>query len=154
MTDNIAPAPGAQPPVKKSGFLKFLVIGGIGCLLVVLLLGGGCIGALFMGLKASKNHPVYIQSIKAVQDNPEAQKLLGTPIEGGTPTSFNFSTNTSGQTGSVTYSVTGPNGSGEVKVAGQAAGANWQFATMTLTVNGQTIDLLAKSEPPAEAPEK
>ncbi|MCW8133290.1 MAG: hypothetical protein KIS92_23300 [Planctomycetota bacterium] len=152
MTSDVAPGPGAQPPAKKSNLFKFLLIGGAGCLLVVLLLGGGCIGAIFYGFAAAKQHPVYVQSLKAVQDNPEAQKLLGTPIEGGTPTQFSFHADaSSGQTGSATYSVTGPNGSGQVQVAGKTVNGAWQYTNMTLSANGQTIDLLAKPAPPAEA---
>lgn len=158
MTANVEPSPGVQPPQpKKSGVLKWILIGGAGCALVIFLLAGGCIGAIFWGFAQAKKEPVYVQSLQKVQADPRAATALGSPIEGATPTHFNFNTTNSSETASVVYAVTGPKGSGSVSAdAYKDLNNKWTFKSLTFTANGQTIDLLGSASGPSlpvEAPD-
>lgn len=151
MTANVEPSPGALPPQpKKSGVLKWILIGGAGCALVLFLLAGGCVGAIFWGFAQAKKQPVYIQSLQKVQSDPKAVAALGTP------TQFNFNTTNSSETASVVYEVTGPKGAGTVSAdAYKDQNNKWIFKRLILTAKGETIDLLDTfgGTLPAEDPE-
>lgn len=135
------------PAPKKSGAFKWLLIGGVGCLLVMLLLGGGCIGTIFFALSKAKDSQIYKQSLQQAQANPQVQAALGTPIEGGTPTQFNFNYNNGVENGNIVYAVQGPKGSGTVTAAGSASGGTWTFTTLAVNAGGQNINLLVQAPP-------
>jgi len=140
------PSPAPAPP-RKSNLLKWLLIGGLGCFFLIILGIGGCIGTLFFALNKAKDTAFYKDALALVQQDPQAQEALGTPIAGGTPTQFHFSTTSGGESGTLVFGVSGPKGEGTVNAAGATVGGKWVFKTLTLTVGGNTIPI---KQPAAE----
>ena len=150
MTADMGTAPAPQP--RKSGALKWVLLGGLGCLFLVLLGVGGCIGTVFWALNKAKDSAIYKESLAAVQQSPSAQTALGTPIEGGMPTQFNYNSTNGRETGTLTFTVTGPKGEGSVNMQGTASGGKWAFSILTLTAGGKTFDLLREEDEDVGAP--
>ncbi len=125
---------GQTQEAKKSPILKIIGCGCIGLILVGTIIG---IVGFTMAGKLLKNNAPYTDSIAAVQSNPAAIKALGEPIEPGWIPSGNISVENN--TGKVDFSigVSGPDGSGTIKVVGTKADGVWTYQTWHLKVDGE-----------------
>ncbi len=106
----------------------------VGAVVAFLVFGIGGIGGLGAALKS--NAP-YTDSVTAVQSNAAAIEALGEPIEPGWMPSGNISVENN--TGKVDFSigVSGPKGTGTIKVIGTKANGVWTYQTWHLKVDGQ-----------------
>jgi len=98
-----------------------------GCLTMILIVVLSCAGLFALVFGTLKSNAVYQRSLAAAKTNPQIVFLLGTPIQ---PTwfvsgSFNFS----GSSGHarLSYTITGPHGSGTVFAEGDKHAGKWTF---------------------------
>lgn len=119
-----------------------------GCLLVLLLAFGGCVGMVATVFGMMKNTGAYEQAMARLQHSPEAIAVLGTPIRAGWMISGNVSE--TGATGEANYSVpvSGPRGSGTLYVEARKSAGRWSFRVLTLVPDdgGESIDLRSADE--------
>ena len=118
----------------------------VGCLTPIIICGGGV--ALFMSLilGTMKSSEAYSQSLAQVKADTAIQAALGTPIEAGFMVSGNVSFDGSSGHADLSYSVIGPNDSGQVfAIADKTAGA-WRFTMLDVQIasTGDRIDLLTE----------
>lgn len=118
-----------------------------GCLVVLLVLFGGCV-ALFAGaLGMMKNTGAYTQAIDRVQSSADAVAVLGEPITAGWMMQGEF--NDRGATGEADYSlpVSGPRGAGTLYVEARKSAGRWAFRVLMLVPDdGAEIDLRTPEE--------
>ena len=103
----------------------------------------GFIVAVFFSLAAAfKSSDVYKMALERLNTNPEAVRLLGTPIETGFPTG-NFSVNGPSGEASLSIPVEGPKAKGTVFIEATKAMDTWSFGHIQLQVEGhpERIDL-------------
>ena len=103
---------------------------------------GFCAAIFFSIVAAFKSSDVYKLGLEKLNNNPEAVRLLGSPIETGFP-SGNF--NVSGPSGeaSISIPVSGPKGKGTVYIEATKSMDVWRFEHIQLQVDGhpERIDL-------------
>jgi hypothetical protein len=134
-----------SPREKKSGALKWIACGCLGCagLVVIVVVGffGLIGGAAFTGMKSND---AYKQAMARASHNPQVVEALGEPVKAGFFVSG--SVNVSGPSGSADLSipVSGPLGKGTLFVVAEKSAGLWQFSTMdvAITDTGERIDLL------------
>ena len=118
-----------------------------GCLVIVLLLFGGCV-ALFSGVYGMvKNTGAYTQAIERVQSHPAAVAALGEPITTGWMLQGHVEDH--GATGSADYSVpvSGPRGGGTLYIEARKSAERWTFRVLRLVPDdGAPIDLRTPQE--------
>lgn len=122
---------------KKSGKGLF-ACGGIGCILLLLVCGGG------IGLMVYMMMPVFsimqeAQTLAA--ENPQVIAALGEPITFGQPQQESQNN----ETGEVTMSIpaSGPNGSATVRFSMKFAGMTFEKSAHTVELeDGRVIDLM------------
>jgi hypothetical protein len=103
------------------------------------LAGLGLLGA-FTAIKASDP---YTESLDRATNNEEVSSKLGQPIEPGFMVQGNINLKNDGGQADLSYSISGPNGSGNVHVRGDKAGGAWSYEKMDVTIGeGNVIDLL------------
>ena len=140
------PMPGAHQP-KKGGGMKWILIGGIGCLGVVGICIAGIVGAGFWGLSMVKNNPEFLTSKATVQSSPRVEAVLGSPItvgDPGTPQPAPGETNTF----ILTAPVSGPDGDGTMTWKGMMSqdGQSWTTLELSVRAGGENIDLKADAD--------
>src|SRR5688572_25230223 len=136
----------AAPPGWWSRNWKWAVPSG--CLMVVLLAFGGCVGLVATVFGMMKNTGAYEQAMTRLQVSPAAIAVLGEPIRAGWMVSGNVSEN--GATGEANYSVpvSGPRGSGTLYVEARKSTGRWTFQVLTLVPDGggEPVDLRTPDE--------
>lgn len=118
-----------------------------GCLLLVVLAIGGCAAFFAFVVGSMKSTGAYAEAIERVQRNPDAIAALGEPITASWMIEGHF--NDSGDTGDARYSlpVSGPNGSGTLRVQAVKRDGIWRFQQLELAPEGGgTIELLTPDE--------
>ncbi|MEM1059090.1 MAG: cytochrome c oxidase assembly factor Coa1 family protein [Verrucomicrobiota bacterium] len=158
-----SPAPTASPRRSETNATGKVAIGvGIGCLLLVLLAGGGC-AAFFYGIFSMLNDEprkeAIVQATAATlkENHPAALAELGPPLRPGYMYSGNIHWGATTTFNGV-LPVDGAKNSGVLHFDAQQAGSGpWQFNAAQLELNGRTINLLepaaegdAETEPMAE----
>jgi hypothetical protein len=134
------------PPEPRKGWFarnwKWLVPSG--CLTMVVLvfaLIAGIVSVVEMSIKSSG---AYTQAWAQVQAAPIVSSTIGLPLKQGMFVSGNI--NTSGDAGDadISFSVSGPKGSGKIYAVSNETGGVWHSETLQLQVDGQSdrIDLL------------
>ena len=125
-----------------------------GCLVIVLLLFGGCV-AQFSGVYGMvKDTGAYTQAIERVRSNPDAVAVLGTPVTTGWM--LEGRVDDRGATGTADYSVpvSGPRGSGTLHIEARKSGGRWTFRELRLVPDdGPPIDLRTPEERTGERDE-
>lgn len=131
-----------QPPAKKSGCLKWTLIG---CS-VIIVLGVAFVAVITLVVfGAIKSTDAYKQSLAKVQSDTRVQTALGTPIKAGWYVTghVNFENRKGGA--DIDYPVSGPNGDAKVHVEASKDQPDqpWDFSEITVTPsNGPPIDVL------------
>jgi hypothetical protein len=134
------PPPPVAQPAKKSGCLKWgligcgslLVLGAIFCVVIVVVVFG-----------AMKKSDVYQEALKRAQSDPAVIAALGTPIEAGLMVSGSVNVDTSGGHATLDFPISGPKGKGTVHAVATKAGEKWEYTELTVTpANGSKINLL------------
>jgi Cytochrome oxidase complex assembly protein 1 len=150
-TSTYIPPPTAAPPAKKSGCLKWGLIG-CGSLLV---LGGIFVVVLVVVVfGAMKKSDVYKEALSRAQNSAAVQAALGTPIEAGMMVSGSINVDTTGGHATLDFPISGPKGKAVVHVVATKSGEKWEYNAMTVKPeNGPVIDLLAGMSPPPTSSE-
>jgi hypothetical protein len=134
------PPPPAAQPAKKSGCLKWgligcgslLVLGAIFCVVIVVVVFG-----------AMKKSDVYQEALKRAQADPAVIAALGTPIEAGLMVTGSVNVDTSGGHATLDFPISGPKGKATVHCVAAKAGEKWEYSELTVTpANGAKINLL------------
>ena len=146
MSDNVATPP-PPPPASQSWFSQnarwFIPTAiGVGCLLPMIVFGG-CIAAIIAGAtSAAKNSVVYRQAVETAKTHPKVVAALGQPVQEGKVSNPSINSSNGVTTVDVTVEMSGPNKSGQLRAVGTESNAAAQFRTLTMTVDGQQLDLL------------
>jgi len=129
--------PGAE---KKSSTGKVLAIVGCGCLGLVALAVIGVVVIFSIVMGAVKSSEAYTETVALVQNHPEAIALLGEPIKPGFMVSGSTSiTNGEGQA-DLTIPVSGPQGSGSLRVVGERPlNQPWRYTVRQLVMDDGTV---------------
>jgi hypothetical protein len=133
--------PQQQPPKSKTGCI-LLGIGG-GCLIAILACGGlgglGIVG-LFAAIKSSEP---YTESLQRAQASDEVGSKIGQPVEPDFIVSGHINLDNNHGEADLNYSITGPDGTASVDVAGTKNDGVWNYGKMNVTTSdGTVIDLL------------
>jgi len=145
MTTTPSPAFAAPPfpPRTQSWFdrrrkwlIPLLVVGGV---LVLALFVGGLLWGVESMIRSSY---AYQLAVKRANESPAVAAKLGKPLHIGWFVSG--SVNFSGTEGSASLRipVSGPNGKGQILVAGKKHANHWDFETLELDVSGQEQPIL------------
>lgn len=131
-----------ESPKSRTGCI-LLGVGG-GCLVVVLLCAGTAGLGVFGLFTAIKSSDPYTQSLARAQQEPSVQAELGQPIEAGFAVQGNINLDNNDGQADLNYSISGPEGSATVEVVGTKTAGQWDYETMTVTIqaSGDVIDLL------------
>jgi len=126
----------------RSSGKKWFACGGIGCILVLLLCGGGIAGIVAMIWPAVNTIAQEVPA-KLMESQPLID-AVGEPITVGTPVQ-------KGQEGEAViifqYPVSGPEGSGTATANVRwKSFSEWSIDSLTVDVDEQTIDVLASEE--------
>ena len=125
----------------KSGKKKWF-IGGCGCLalIAILCIGGGG----FLWIQFGKPLMDLMEESKnLVENSPQVQDLLGTPITSGTPAQ---STGDDPAVVNFRTPVSGPKGNGTVVMRVRFDGSTWNREELILEFDGEEIDLDPEKE--------
>lgn len=124
---------------------KIFAFIGCGCLAAavgVVVLIGVVVFGVFGVIKQSD---AYLQSLERVKTHPDALAALGeaAEIEAGWVVAGSVKLENDGGSANLSYSVSGPKGSGKVHVEGTRRSGVWRYDRMDLAVDngGPTIDL-------------
>ena len=122
---------------------KWMVpVGCLGLILGVVALVGGI---FVVAMSAMKSSDVYQGALRAAQAHPAAIQRLGEPIKDGWLVSGNVNyTNGSGNA-NFDIPVSGPKGSGTLRVGAVNPGGAWMYERLDLVANGQTVSLLDRN---------
>lgn len=132
-------SPPQQVSQQKSSGGKIAAFIGCGCLGIILV-GAGFVAVLVFGVgKMLKGNDAYRESVALVQSNPQAIAALGEPIKPGFMVSGSFNFTNGEGTVDLTIPVSGPKGSGSLRVVGEKkASGPWTYSTRELQVEGQS----------------
>jgi len=127
----------------KSSTGKILAFVGCGCLALVALGVAAVFAIVAVVFGALKKSEAYTESIALVQNHPGAVAALGEPIKPGFMVSGNFSFNNGEGEVDLSIPVSGPTGSGTIRVVGEKPlNQAWQYSVWELvTDDGEVIPL-------------
>ncbi len=142
--------PPPLPAPKSGGTVKWVLIAAGGCL-SLLVVGGLCIaGIVTLVMGAIKNTVVYAEAFKRMQNSPQVQEALGTPIEAGWLFQGSVNYKNGAGTADMNVPVSGPKGEATLvaKAAKQSSEA-WQYSVLEVRVSGgSSIDLRDSAQSP------
>jgi hypothetical protein len=134
---------GEQSQARKSGGGKLLKIGGCGCLVLLLLCGGG-IGYFVYKLKPSIQ--MMQESISMVQESEAVKAKLGNPITITQQAFPKQSVEDGTQRMEYEMPISGPNGSGTMHLKVEVNGIQLERRELYVDVDGEKIDLINSAE--------
>lgn len=151
--DRFEITPGSIPMAPRRNSSGCVWIGlSFGCLAVVLLACGGFVGTMFWGVTSviSSSEP-YQDAVKAAQENPEVQALIGPNIEAGWMMTGKINMNNDDGTADLTIGVKGAKGTGDVHIQGTRTNGKWTYQVIEFSDGrGTKIDLNASTNPTSE----
>jgi hypothetical protein len=113
------------------------VVGGI-----PLCICGGCVATVYFGISAAiKASEPYQIAMDRASTNQEVIDALGEPIETGMFSKSNYSDNGGEIKVEATWSISGPKGSGTLRVRSVGNKGKWEHEVMEVDAGGKTIDL-------------
>ena len=134
-----------QPPQRSWWGRHWYWVVPVGCLVPLLVCGGGFVLIFTSALGIIKSSDVYKDALSRAKQSPAVQAALGMPITDGF--FINGSVNVADGSGSADLSVplSGPNGSGTLHAVAARSAGKWTFSILAVEVqgSGERIDLLA-----------
>jgi hypothetical protein len=115
----------------------------LGCVSCVGLAGAGIYGIVNL----LTSHPLYREALQIVQNDSQAQEMLGTPIEAGQLWNGNIVDTGSTGRADISFRVSGPKGSGRVDVVAKKVGGEWIITLLQLVMDDTHERLLIIGEP-------
>jgi hypothetical protein len=145
VTSTYTPPPVAAPPAKKSGCLKW---GLIGCGSALVLFGIFAVVIVVVVFGAMKKSDVYQEALRRAQNDPAVVAALGTPIEAGMLVSGSVNVDATGGHATLDFPISGPKGKGTVHAVATKSVAGWEYSALTVKPdNGPLIDLTPVKPP-------
>lgn len=135
--------PPAPSQVSKSS-KKWIFIGCGGCLTFVVL-GLIAVGVFMAGIFSMiKSSGGYKDALARVKASPEVVAALGEPIETGFFVGGSTNATPTENTADIQFSVSGPNGTANVRYKGSKTTAEWEPTILTVTIekDGVVFNLL------------
>jgi hypothetical protein len=121
----------------------------VGCLLPLVVCGGGVALIAYFAFNLLQSTEPYLDAVAKAKASPAVVAALGEPIQEGRFVGGSFKVRhiNGVETGEVNFAIplSGPKGSGTLRVIGTKAGGKWTYSVMDVTVLGQgpPINLLA-----------
>ncbi|MEA2238304.1 MAG: hypothetical protein QOC81_3028 [Thermoanaerobaculia bacterium] len=141
----VPPPPVGVPPAKKSGCLKW---GLIGCGSALVLFGIFAVVIVVVVFGAMKKSDVYQEALRRAQADPAVISALGTPIEAGLMVTGSVNVDSSGGHATLDFPISGPKGKATVHAVATKSGAGWEYSALTVKPdNGSLIDLTPVKPP-------
>jgi hypothetical protein len=104
---------------------------------------GGCVASVFFGLNAAiQSSEPYRHGLAEAQNNPQIRELLGEPIAAGYLVNGSINLENDGGQCDMTVPISGPKGSGTIRIRGTRVGGTWSYEELSAEANGRTVDLL------------
>src|SRR5258708_39579720 len=159
MSENYSPAPAAPvapvapvaPQQKKSGCMKWALIG---CRAAIVLGVAFVAVIVIVVFGAMKKSDVYREALRRAQNDPAVTAALGTPIEAGFYVTGNVKLDSTGGHATLDFPISGPKGKGVVHAVATKSGAGWDYSELTVTpATGPAIRLRTSQTPPATSSE-
>lgn len=128
----------APPPPKKTSTGKIVLFAGCGCLSLIALVLAGIAVIFFSVFGAIKSSDAYSETLALVQAHPQATEALGAPITPGFWLTGSINFNNGEGAADLTIPVSGPKGSGTLRVIADKPGgsAAWNYTTRELRLEG------------------
>jgi Cytochrome oxidase complex assembly protein 1 len=123
----------------------------LGCL-ILLLLVGGFVTILLTGILASfHSSDVYNQALARAAADPQVRAHLGEPVHPGWFISGQMNVSGSAGNADLSIPVSGPRGKGVIRAVAVKSEGVWRFTTLQVNIEGESepLDLLSV-QPPAE----
>lgn len=116
-----------------------------GCLLVVMLAFGGCVGFAALIVGTLKNNEAYAGAMSRAQASPAVVAAIGEPVEAGWAVSGEWNENGASGTANLSIPLSGPRGSGTLFVEAEKSAGRWDYSVLTFVPASGSgpIDLLA-----------
>jgi len=114
---------------------KKLTIGGVGLAIFIFVLVGSA-------TQMMKNSEPYQWSLEQVQANPEVMKRLGSPVESSWFITGSISSGGDSGTAFLEYSVSGPDGRGNVTIKGKIANGVWVYEHAGIVIESGYVSFL------------
>jgi hypothetical protein len=125
----------------KSSGKKWFACGGIGCILLLLMCGGGI--ATVVAIAWPVVTIVGTDIPTRIKENPQVIAAVGEPVEVGPPEQKGQNQ----ETVMFEFDVSGPDGNGTANAAIRwKSFSEWAIDSLTVDVDDQTIDILASEE--------
>jgi hypothetical protein len=138
-----------QPPSWWSRNWKWVVL--VGCLLPLLLCGGGVAGLVFVVFKAMRSTEVYTQAVSRATNNAEVRERLGEPIVPKWWMSGNIENKNGEGTANLMIPIAGPKGEGKIRAVAYERNDRWIYERLEVEIGSDTINLLDSSPSPPES---
>jgi hypothetical protein len=120
----------------------------IGCLIVVVLLGG-FVAAVFTVVSTSfRRSYVFQEAIARAERNPQVADRIGTPLRPGWVPQGRIEVSGSSGSAQMEIPVTGPHGKATISLEARKVAGTWRFSTLQVQLEGQSdsVNLLAGDE--------
>ena len=121
----------------------------VGCLLPLLLCGGGVAGIFGIINTSLRSSDAYAEALAAAQADDQVKALLGESIDPGFFVSGNISIRNGVGNTDMSIPVSGPKGSASIHAVANRGNGPWQFSVLEVIPegDGKRIDLRAKAGP-------
>jgi hypothetical protein len=104
---------------------------------------GGCVASVFLGLHAAiKTSEPYRHGLAEAQKNAQVREFLGEPMAAGYFVNGSINLENDGGQCDMTVPISGPKGSGTIRIRGTRVGGTWSYEELSAEANGHTVDLL------------
>jgi len=118
----------------------------VGCLTPILFCGGFFTLIISLVFGMIKSSYPYEDSLATVQSDQRVVSVLGSPVEPGFFVTGQINLNNNSGNADIAYSISGPNGEGDVYVTAVKTAGQWSYTLFEVYLDptSQNIDMLAK----------
>ncbi len=103
---------------------------------------GGCVATIFYGVTAAiKGSEPYKRALAEAQNNAEVRDLVGEPVAAGYLVTGSINLDQDGGECDIQVPISGPKGSGTVRIRGTRQGGTWTYQEIAAEINGRTVNL-------------
>lgn|SRR5574341_159003 len=132
-----ASTPPSQPaPPGRRMARTGAAVGGLGCVITALAIGGFIAGIFFIISFAMTSNDAYRNGLAAAQSDPRVIAALGEPIEAGWLVMGSIETSGLSGQADMTVPIHGPEGRGRLFIGARRQNGVWSFYTLAVEVNG------------------
>jgi Cytochrome oxidase complex assembly protein 1 len=125
-----------------------------GCLIPVIGFGGIAALIVVFVMGSIKTAEPYIYGLSRAEKNPQVKAALGDPIQAGIWTNGKVNINNDSGSVDITIPVSGPKGSGTIRVVGTRTAKKWEYSTLDFVPNGAGDRIDLRDQPGKGQPAK